>query len=93
MKKAYFIKDGFVDGELVFKKGETYELSEKSGSHSRWIRRGIAIDPVEQGKELEVVELKETVETVEKTAETKPEQAKKGQAGKGHKKHAQVDDL
>jgi len=48
MKKAKFVKDGYVDGELVFKAGCVYEISDDLGSYSRWVRRGIAEEYIEQ---------------------------------------------
>lgn len=39
-----FTKDGFVNGELVFKVGEEYDIDDSKGSASRWIRRGVAFE-------------------------------------------------
>lgn len=91
MKKVKFIKDSYIDGELVFKVGQVYELDEKSGSYDRWIRRGCAEDF--NGPEVE--EEKQVVETPEKKMETTPEQRHKPRNGKHkpNKPHAYVDDL
>jgi hypothetical protein len=32
--------DGVYNGELLFEKGKTYDVSEENGFASRWIRRG-----------------------------------------------------
>lgn len=59
--KLKFIKDGFVDGQLVFEKGKVYDISDEKGSASRWIKRGI------------VVEVKDVVVKEEPKAEPKKE--------------------
>lgn len=65
MKKALFIKDGFIDGQLVYECGKTYDLDEKSGSYDRWVRRGIAVDAVEEEKQM--------IETKEEKVQTSPQ--------------------
>lgn len=39
MAKIKFVSDGKVDGEIVYNKGETYEISNPS-SIDRWLKRG-----------------------------------------------------
>jgi hypothetical protein len=41
-KKLLFTEDAFINGELVYKKGEIYDIAVESGSYSRWIKRGVA---------------------------------------------------
>ena len=84
----HFIADGFVDGVLVFEKGKTYEVDEKSGSASRWIRRGVA----EPAQDLVL----ESQETKEETKEEMPkDEAKsvKGKAKVNGKKGTETDAL
>ena len=46
--RVKFIREGRVDGKLVFHVGEVYGFSVESGSAERWIKRGIAIEALEQ---------------------------------------------
>lgn len=38
--KLYFPVEGRVSGELIYEKGETYEIPIHGGSADRWIKRG-----------------------------------------------------
>jgi hypothetical protein len=40
--KLKFTQDAFVNDQLVFESGKIYEVSDDTGSASRWLRRGIA---------------------------------------------------
>jgi hypothetical protein len=39
-KKMIFKENKFANGELIFKAGEVYEVSEEGGSVARWLKRG-----------------------------------------------------
>lgn len=39
-QELYFTTDGFVNGELVYEKGQTYSVPVAGGSADRWIKRG-----------------------------------------------------
>jgi hypothetical protein len=60
MPKLLFKTDGIVSGEVVFKAGEVYDISDETGSATRWIKRGAEV--------VEEIELKapEQVEVVKK---------------------------
>lgn len=55
-KKILFHEDGIVNGEVVFKKGEVYDIPVETGSAARWIRRGAE-------EVIEAVKVKEEVKT------------------------------
>lgn len=48
--KLKFLDDAYVNGELAFKGGEIYDIDDKSGSATRWVKRGIAIEAAEEVK-------------------------------------------
>ncbi len=43
MPKLLFKTDGIVSGEVVFKAGQVYDISDETGSATRWIKRGAEI--------------------------------------------------
>lgn len=43
MAKVLFKTDGIVNGKVVFKAGEVYEISNELGSVSRWVKRGAEV--------------------------------------------------
>jgi len=59
-----FTRDGYVDGELKFKKGETYDIPEKTGSAARWIKRGALEVKEENPKAKKPVRSKPTVKPI-----------------------------
>lgn len=45
--KLKFLKNGVLNGEIVFHEGEVYEISNELGSVDRWFRRGIVEEVIE----------------------------------------------
>lgn len=79
--KVKFIIDGFVNGSLIFKKGESHELEVSSAY--RWIKRGIAEEVLhieEKEKEEVLVEVEEVLEAIEE--EVVEEKKSKGKKSK-----------
>ena len=84
-QKLYFTKDGFIDGVLVFAKGQTHEVP--LASVERWIKRGATLEPLEDEETTPVeptpveptpeTEEEETLEEVEETLEEEEEELPK----------------
>lgn len=72
MAKLLFKKDGKVNGEVVFKAGEIYEISNEKGSVDRWLKRGAEL-VVESQEPVKVEEVKEEEEVQEEVAIANPE--------------------
>lgn len=68
-QKLLFIGDARVDGKIIFEKGQVYDVPIETGSASRWIRRGVAIEYAEK----EIVESVPVVEETTKENEIKVE--------------------
>lgn len=43
MPKLLFKTDGIVSGEVIFKAGQVYDISDEKGSATRWIKRGAEV--------------------------------------------------
>lgn len=75
MKTLKFLKDSYVDGQLVYASGKTYEVSDDTGSASRWIKRGHAVvvdsSPVFQKQET-LEEAPQAVNTIQEESLSKP---------------------
>jgi hypothetical protein len=61
-KKLKFLVDGVVNGEVVFKAGEIYDIPVETGSVTRWLKRGAVeveevLDEVEKKTEQEEIEI------------------------------------
>lgn len=72
MARLLFKQDAKVNGEIVFKAGQVYEISNDKGSVDRWIKRG-AVLVQEEVKKVEVAEVVTEVEVVEQEAIANPE--------------------
>jgi hypothetical protein len=46
--KLKFISDAYYNGEHKYHKGKTYEISNQHGEAFRWLKRGLAIEVVEE---------------------------------------------
>lgn len=46
--KLKFVKDAVYDGKVVYSAGDVAEVDDSNGYASRWIKRGVAIDVVEE---------------------------------------------
>jgi hypothetical protein len=77
--KLKFLQDGFVNGQCVFKAGQTYEVDNTHGSADRWIRRG-ALPVVE--KEMIVLPVSKLQEDVEKATQVEQTDIEVGKASK-----------
>jgi len=68
MPKLLFKTDGIVSGEVIFKAGQVYDISDEKGSATRWIKRGAEI-VADESINLEVkaeAQVQEQVEVVKK---------------------------
>lgn len=72
MAKLLFKQDGKVNGEVVFKAGEIYEVSNEKGSVDRWLKRGAEII-VEVPAKVELAQVEEVKEVEEEEAIANPE--------------------
>jgi hypothetical protein len=80
--KLKFTQDGIVNGQVVFKKGEIYDISDELGSATRWIKRGAVV--VKDGEVEQKVEDKKEAEEVEEVVikQTKKENKKENKSSK-----------
>ncbi len=84
--KLEFLTDGKVDGEIVFHKGEVYDVSTETGSAHRWIRRGIAVPFVAKTKKDEAPKkASEPVKPIDPVKPDTEEDKKQGLETKGLK--------
>jgi hypothetical protein len=67
-EKMLFHEDKYINGELIFKAGETYDIPVETGSVTRWLKRGATI--VERALEAPV----ENKPAEEKAPEVAPEE-------------------
>lgn len=68
MPKLLFKTDGIVSGEVIFKAGQVYDISDDKGSATRWIKRGaeiVADEPAKPEVKAEA-QVQEQVEVVKK---------------------------
>lgn len=79
--KLKFKTDGIVSGEVVFKAGETYEISNDKGSADRWIKRGAEVVTEAPKEEVVVKATKEEVVIEAPKKENKTVKEKKPSKG------------
>lgn len=72
MPKLLFKTDGIVSGEIVYKAGQVYDISDEKGSATRWIKRGAEV-VTESPKKQEAVK-EEKVEIAEEIKAESKEQ-------------------
>lgn len=77
--KLFFPMDAYVNGELIYEKGKTYEVKTEGGSAARWVVRG-AIEVREEPKP------QENNDKVAETVEAKPDIIGDKPKHKKHKK-------
>ena len=85
-QKLYFTKDGFIDGVLVFAKGQTHEVP--LTSVERWIKRGATVEPLEEEvTPVEPVLEEEVEETLEEEEELLEEEELPKAGNKNNKRN------
>lgn len=59
MPKLFFKFDAVVSGQVIYKAGNVYEVSDELGSATRWIKRGaeiVAEEPKKEAKPVEIIQ-------------------------------------
>lgn len=62
--KLKFLSDAYYNGEHKYHKGKTYEISNQFGEAFRWLKRGLAVEVVEEVK-IEEVKVEENFQIEE----------------------------